>query len=89
LSDEHLEYASASIRSSLEFDSNVNVESEVQTSKYGVTKVATEEGLQIDWSDEHSRNDSLSIRSSLEFDLNANVESEPHQEKQDLQSRSI
>jgi hypothetical protein len=76
LSDEHPQNERASIRSSLEFDSNVNVESDRHESKQDSPRIVTEEGIRIDLSDEHSRNASASIRSSLEFDSNVNVESD-------------
>jgi hypothetical protein len=83
LSEEHPKNASTSIRKSLEFDSNVNVESESHSLKQDLHKIVTEEGIQIIVSDEHPRNASPSIRVSLELDSNANLESEEHLQKQD------
>jgi hypothetical protein len=52
VSDEQLENDSASIRSSLEFDSNVNVDSNRHPLKHDLRRIVTEEGTQIDLSDE-------------------------------------
>jgi hypothetical protein len=76
LSDEQEENASASIRASLEFDSNISVESDRHIRKQYSERRVTEEGIQIDLSDEQKENARASIRSSLEFDSNVNVESE-------------
>jgi hypothetical protein len=76
LSDEHPRNASASIRSRLEFDSNVNVESDLHSPKQYSQRRVIDEGIQSDVSDEHPRNASASIRSRLEFDSNVKVESD-------------
>jgi hypothetical protein len=60
----------------VEFDSNVNVESDRQRLKQNLPRIVTEEGIQIDLSDEHPENASASIRSRVEFDSNVNIESD-------------
>jgi hypothetical protein len=52
-SEKQPENASRSIRPSLEFDSNVNVESEVHQEKQDSQRTVTEEGIQSNLSDEH------------------------------------
>jgi hypothetical protein len=69
----------------IEGNSNVNVESEVQPSKYGATKVRTEAGIQTNSSDEHPRNACDSIRVSFDCDWKVNIESEVQSEKHDSQ----
>jgi hypothetical protein len=75
-SDEQYENASASIRSRVEFDSNVNVESDPHPPKHNLPRIVTEEGIQIDLSNEQHKNARFSIRSRVECDSNVNVESE-------------
>jgi glucan phosphoethanolaminetransferase (alkaline phosphatase superfamily) len=74
LSDEQYENASASIRSSLEFDSNVTVESDSHSLKHNLARIVTQEGIQIDLSDKQQKKALASIRLSLEFDSNINVD---------------
>jgi hypothetical protein len=56
LNDGQSANALTSIRSRLEFDSNVNAESEEDPEKQYSQRIVTEEGMQIDFSDEHLAN---------------------------------
>jgi hypothetical protein len=76
LSDEHPENACDSIRSSLEFDSNVNAESNRHSLKQDLPRIVTEEGIQIELIEAHPINACASIRSSLESDSNVNTDSD-------------
>jgi hypothetical protein len=69
----------------VEFDSNVNVESDPHPPKHNLPRIVTEEGIQIDLSDEQHKNARFSIRSRMEFDSNVNVESDSQRAKQNLQ----
>jgi hypothetical protein len=55
--DEQLSNASPSIREKWESDSNLTVESDVQSLKQLRSRASTEEGMQIEESDEQPEND--------------------------------
>jgi hypothetical protein len=61
-SDEHHENADSSIHESLEHDSNVIVERDLQQQKHSLQSVRTDEGMQIDESDEQYENADCPIR---------------------------
>jgi hypothetical protein len=64
-----------SIRTKLEFDSNVIDESDLQFEKHFDPRMWTLLGIKIDWSDEYE-NTLDSIRAKLEFDSNVIDESD-------------
>jgi hypothetical protein len=55
-SDEQKENDISAIDESLELDSNVTVERDLQSEKHASPRLSTEEGMQIDKSDEQSQN---------------------------------
>jgi hypothetical protein len=61
LSDEQDENADSSIRSSVDSDSNVNVESDSHQEKHDLQRILTEEGIETDLSDEQDENAYASI----------------------------
>jgi hypothetical protein len=71
LSDEHCQNARCSIRISLEFDSNVTLEREVQSPKEPEEMISTEAGMQIDLRDEQPENVESARRVIVELNSNS------------------
>jgi hypothetical protein len=89
-SEEQERNAPASMRESLEFNSNVTVSSFSHPSKQESQRTSTDEGMRMDESEEQSINAPLSIRESLESDSNeTEVRREPPRKQwaQDLNRR--
>jgi hypothetical protein len=74
-SDDHEQNAAASIRVSLEPDSNVKIESRSQLRKQWSPSISTDDGMQIGESDEQNENAAVLIRVSFEPASNVRLES--------------